>query len=185
MSYSDIALSRENKTIALATVLLFAALTAIGAQMRLPMQPVPFTMQSFFVLLSGLVLGPYLGALSQLVYIAMGLAGAPIFAAAPHFGPAVLFGPTGGYLWGFVLASHVTGRLARKGKRVIIPGLAGLAIIYLCGFARLSIYVSSAKMAWEAGIRPFLPGDLLKIMALKFTLPGWNIRPILAEKCPE
>ncbi len=159
---------------AAAAVLLFAALTAIGAQIRLPTLPVPFTMQVFFVLLSGLVLGPTLGALSQATYITMGLAGAPVFAAPPHFGPSVLFGPTGGYLLGFVVAAYVSGRIARGSKRVIISGLAGLAVIYLCGFAALSMYTASAGAAWEAGILPFIPGDLVKVIALKFALPGWN-----------
>lgn len=158
-----------------AAVLLFAALTAVGARISLPMVPVPFTMQVFFVLLSGLVLGPILGALSQATYIAMGLAGAPVFAAPPHFGPSMLIGPTGGYLLGFVAAAYLAGRIARGSKRVVIPGLAGLAAIYLCGSVTLGVFANSAKTAWEAGVRPFIPGDLVKVAALKLVLPGWNV----------
>lgn len=169
--------ANTNATTIIAGIVLFAALTALGSHIRFPLTPVPFTMQVFFVLLSGLVLGPIEGAASQLAFIVAGLAGAPFFASPPHAGPAVLLGPTGGYLWGFVLASYITGRLARQGIPTFAAGLAGLAAIYLCGFSWLSIHVSSASVAWEVGIKPFLVADLLKVAGVTASLPGWDIMP--------
>ena len=162
----------------LARALLFAALTGIGALLRIPTSPVPVTMQVFFVLLSGLVLGPYWGALSQVLYLGMGLCGAPFFAAAPYAGPAVLFGPTGGYLWGFVLAAAACGwtsqRLsARPFRRAVFKGggymlacLVGITAVYICGTTWLGVWLSmngaSASMAFTLGVKPFILADLLK-----------------------
>src|SRR5687767_6577642 len=77
-------------------VVVFALLTALGAHLAIPVGPVPITMQTLFVTLAGALLGPYLGATSQIVYLLMGIAGAPVFAMGSGF--AYLFGPTGGYL---------------------------------------------------------------------------------------
>jgi biotin transport system substrate-specific component len=172
----------SSRTLSIATpaesvagVVLFAALTAIGSHIRLPLQPVPFTMQVFFVLLSGVVLGSSRGAMSQLTYIAMGLAGAPVFAATPHAGVAVLTGPTGGYLLGFVLASYIAGWLAERNMPVLLAGLAGLAFIYLFGYAVLARYLGSSGAAWRLGVQPFIFADLLKVAALMPARPGWSL----------
>ena len=179
----------------LARALLFAALTGIGALLRIPTSPVPVTMQVFFVLLSGLVLGPYWGALSQVFYLGMGLCGAPFFAAAPYAGPAVLFGPTGGYLWGFVLAAGVSGwigqslttrpcrRAVFKGGVYMLACLAGIAAVYICGTTWLGVWLSmngaSASMAYTLGVKPFILADLLKAGAaglLAGTIPRkWSL----------
>lgn len=165
----------------LARALLFAALTGIGAIIRIPLSPVPVTMQVFFVLLSGMVLGPFWGATSQLIYLAMGLCGAPFFAAPPYAGPAVLFGPTGGYLWGFVLAAGAAGWVSRYAahkrlgdKRGVglwytCAGLAGIAVIYASGVAWLGTWLSlhgaKASLAYELGVKPFILVDLAKAVA--------------------
>lgn len=165
----------------LARALLFAALTGIGAIIRIPLSPVPVTMQVFFVLLSGMVLGPFWGATSQLMYLAMGLCGAPFFAAPPYAGPAVLFGPTGGYLWGFVLAACAAGWVSgafasRPGSEkrfapfgYLVAGMAGIAAIYAAGTAWLGVWLSlhgaSASAAFELGVKPFILIDLLKAAA--------------------
>lgn len=162
----------------LARVLLFAALTGIGAIIRFPLSPVPLTMQVFFVLLSGMVLGPVWGPVSQLAYLAMGLCGAPFFAAPPHAGPTVLFGPTGGYLWGFVLASGITGLISVAAKRracgkrtagialLILASLAGIASIYSTGTGWLAIWLGTrgrdASLAFALGVKPFIVADALK-----------------------
>ena len=161
-----------------AWALLFAALTGMGAIMRVPLSPVPLTMQVFFVLLSSIVLGPVWGPLSQLAYLAMGLCGAPFFAAPPHAGPAVLFGPTGGYLWGFVLASAVTGWLSAavrrraRGRRsaanayLLLSGLAGVVAIYAAGTGWLAAWLGAlgkdSSLAFALGVRPFIAPDLAK-----------------------
>ena len=100
-------------------VLFFAALTAAAAQVSvpLPFTQVPFTFQPTVVLLSGLMLGPRLGAASQILYLAAGIAGLPVFAASPvlPLGAWRLLGPTGGYLMSYPLAAFVAGALARRG----------------------------------------------------------------------
>lgn len=165
----------------LVRALLFAALTGIGALIRIPTSPVPVTMQVFFVLLSGMVLGPFWGSMSQVLYLCMGLCGAPFFAAPPYAGPAVLFGPTGGYLWGFVLAAGTAGWVSMKfssrpRSQTRIPGLgyacagiAGIAAIYTAGTAWLGVWLSmhgsSVSAAFELGVKPFILIDLLKAAA--------------------
>ncbi len=161
-----------------ARALLFAALTGIGAIIRIPLSPVPVTMQVFFVLLSGLVLGPFWGMVSQIAYLVMGLCGAPFFAAPPHAGPLVLFGPTGGYLWGFVLAAGIAGWASRfrstgpdsQGVLAcflpIVACLAGLAAVYICGASWLAVWLTlhgkDAALAFELGVKPFILIDLAK-----------------------
>ncbi|NPV59195.1 MAG: biotin transporter BioY [Actinobacteria bacterium] len=169
--------------------LLFAALTGIGAIIRIPLSPVPATMQVLFVLLSGLVLGPVWGPVSQALYLAMGTCGAPFFAAPPHAGPAVLFGPTGGYLWGFILASAAAGlitgrngfkkdRSARKALNLALACAAGIAAIYLAGASWLGTWLGingkSPFMAYRLGIKPFILIDMMKAVmaaALAWTVP--------------
>lgn len=165
----------------LARAVLFAALTGIGALLRVPTSPVPVTMQVFFVLLSGMVLGPAWGAASQLIYLCMGLCGAPFFAAPPYAGPAVLFGPTAGYLWGFAAAAGaagwVSGAISRRpricgrvsGTPCLWAGLAGIAVLYSTGTAWLGFWLgvhgSSPSAAFSLGVKPFIAVDLMKAAA--------------------
>lgn len=151
--------------------LVFAALTGVGALMRIPLFPVPVTMQVFFVLLAGLLLGPRWGAASQLAYLAMGACGAPFFAAPPHAGPAVLFGPTGGYLWGFVAGAYLAGMLGRRVRDlsaapsvavIFLSCTAGIAAIYLAGTVWLAIWLGSLTVAARKGALPFVFPDLCK-----------------------
>jgi biotin transport system substrate-specific component len=86
----------------------FAVLTAVGAQIELPYQPVPFTLQTFFVLLTGAFLGRYSGPASSLLYLLMGSVGLPVFSGGA-FGLAKIAGPTGGYLLAFPVATAVIG----------------------------------------------------------------------------
>ena len=98
-----------SRNVRLATASLMAALTAVSAYVTLPIGPVPITMQTCFVLLSGAVLGSRWGAGSQIVYVCLGLAGIPVFAGGMS-GPGVVLSPTFGYIAGFVLAAFLTGR---------------------------------------------------------------------------
>ncbi|MFQ5769363.1 MAG: biotin transporter BioY, partial [bacterium] len=93
---------------------LFAALTAAGAFIKIPLPYVPITLQTFFVLLAGLVLGPKFGALSQIIYLAVGLLGVPIFAHGG--GPGYILQPTFGYLLGYPIAAFVIGLLTKRKK---------------------------------------------------------------------
>jgi len=144
---------------------LFAALTAVGAQISVPIGTVPITFQVFFVLLSGLILGARLGFLSQLVYVVMGAVGIPVFAGFQG-GFAVLYGPTGGYIVAFPLAAFVAGYTTEKLERragMIAGALAGIGIIYLLGWLRLGYFLGGDfHRAFLLGVLPFVAIDLGK-----------------------
>jgi biotin transport system substrate-specific component len=147
---------------------LFAALIAVGAFVSVPIGTVPFTLQVLFVLLAGMILGPRLGALSVVVYLVLGLI-APVYAGETS-GIGTLFGPTGGFLWGFVLAAVVTGTLATRRPRgmwvLLAAGIAGLAPIYVLGTAWLALQLHvTLPAALTAGVIPFVWADALKVLA--------------------
>lgn len=148
---------------------MFGALTAIGAYIIIPLPPVPITLQTLFLNLAGALLGGYLGALSQVVYILLGVIGLPVFAGGKA-GLGVLFGPTGGYLFGFVLAAFVVGKLIAVRKHpglvwVVASMLAGMVIIYILGILQLTLVAKlSVEKAVVVGALPFLPGDIVKIV---------------------
>ncbi|NMA95849.1 MAG: biotin transporter BioY [Clostridiales bacterium] len=96
-------------------VSIFAALTAVGAFIRIPLPPVPFTLQIFFVILSGILLGARGGLFSQLVYIALGLIGIPIFTEGG--GPQYIFHPTFGYLLGFAATAFIVGKVTENAEK--------------------------------------------------------------------
>jgi biotin transport system substrate-specific component len=148
---------------------LFGALTAVGAYIIIPLPPVPITLQTLFLGLAGTLLGARLGALSQVVYLLLGILGLPVFAGGKA-GLGVLFGPTGGYLIGFVAAAFVIGKFAalktRPGFAWICLSLAvGAMVIYALGILQLSLVARlTAVKAMAVGVLPFLPGDGIKIV---------------------
>jgi len=149
-------------------VALFAALIAVGAFVSIPVGTVPFTLQVLFVLLAGMALGPRLGALSVAVYLALGLV-APVYAGGTS-GVGVLFGPTGGFLWGFVLAAAITGAIAARARRglwmLLVAGMAGLAPIYALGAVWLALQLHVTMWAaLTVGVVPFVWADVLKAVA--------------------
>ena len=175
--------------IRVAAVLFVTALTAAAAQISvpLPFTPVPFTFQPMVVLLGGALLGPRLGAVSQVLYLALGLAGAPVFAASPVLpqGPARLLGPTGGYLMAYPFAAYVTGWLAERGfdrryfTAVVAMG-AGLAVVFLCGVLWLARGLSTTggglSAALSAGLYPFVIADVIKLCLAASILPAlWRL----------
>ncbi|MEJ2547029.1 MAG: biotin transporter BioY [Gemmatimonadota bacterium] len=142
-----------------------AALTALAARVAVPLPgiPVPFTLQPVAVLLSGVLLGAAGGMRSQLLYLAVGMSGLPVFAAGG--GAAYLLGPTGGYLLAFPIAAWVAGRIASRAPGAIgisFGALLGLVVIHLGGLAWLAA-VSGREAAAAVGLAPFFVGDLLKI----------------------
>ncbi len=148
---------------------LFAALTAVGAFIiiPLPFSPVPVTLQTFFTLLAGIILGPGYGALSQLIYIFLGGIGLPVFAGGTG-GFQVLVGPTAGFLWGFVLAAYIVGLMVKNHSTLrvnILAMLAGLIVIYIPGMFVLKLVAGlSIYKAFLVGVLPFIPGDIVKIV---------------------
>jgi biotin transport system substrate-specific component len=138
---------------------LFTALIAGGAFVTIPIGTVPFTLQVLFVLLAGMLLGPRLAMLSVLAYLALGLV-APVYAGGTS-GLGVLLGPTGGYLWGFVLAALATGAVSAHGRaslaRFIAAGLLGVAPIYALGAVWLAVQLHIAiGAAFATGVAPFV-----------------------------
>ncbi len=161
----------------------FAALTALAAQIRIPLgfTPVPLTGQTFAVLLSGAVLGLRAGAAAQALYVAVGLVGFPVFQGGEG-GWSYATGATAGYLLGFIISAAAIGYLAeqRQDRRITtaIPAmLAGNTLIYLCGVPWL-MHVLGTDLAGglTAGFAPFVVGDLLKIAAAGLLLPAvWRM----------
>ena len=174
-------------------VLFMTVLTALAAQVSvsIPFTAVPFTMQPMVVLMAGLALGPRLGMTSQLLYLAAGIAGWPVFAASVTLPPgaARLLGPTGGYLMAYPVAAFVTGWLATRGfdRRYltsVAAMLAGLAVIYVCGVTWLGLFARAVdqtpaiglQAALAAGLYPFAPADLVKVLAAAGIMPGlWRL----------
>jgi biotin transport system substrate-specific component len=154
-----------------ATIVLFAALTALSARITIPLSftPVPITLQVMIVLLAGLTLGAKDGALSQIVYIGAILIGLPF--DAKGIGAAALISATAGYLIGFIPAAFVTGWLAAKGaqgNRVwsFAASLIGVAVIYLIGTAWLTIGFLGGDLSrgWALGVAPFIVVDVIKAL---------------------
>ena len=155
-------------------VSIFVVLTSLGAFVRIPLgfTPVPLTLQTFFVLLSGAILGPNLGLFSQAGYLLLGAAGLPIFSGAGS-GLLYLFGPTAGYIWGFIIASFVVGRLinARPPKAklnfwsiFLYMSIANI-ILLLCGTIWLYLGLRfTIKQAVLLGFFPFIAGDIIKVI---------------------
>ena len=181
--------SSLDRAIKVAAVLLVTALTALAAQISvpLPFTPVPFTLQPMVVLLGGAALGPRLGMASQVLYLALGIAGFPVFAASAVLpqGPLRLLGPTGGYLMSYPVAAFVAGALAERGfdRRYItsvIAMAAGLAVVFTFGVLWLAWFAQPVQAglasALRTGLYPFLPADIIKICIAAAIMPGiWRL----------
>lgn len=151
---------------------LFAALTCIGAFIKIPMLWSSFTLQVFFVFMAGVLLGPKYGLLSQLVYVLLGLFGLPIFTNGGGFG--YVFQTTFGFLISYIPAAWVVGKLTEKNAsipRVIGACLVGLVVIYAIGMPYmgviLNVYLGKGYSLWKllwVGMIPYLPFDALKIV---------------------
>lgn len=149
---------------------MFGALTAIGSLIIIPMPPVPITLQTLFTGLAGVLLGSYAGALSQIVYVLLGIIGLPVFAGGKA-GLGILLGPTGGYLVGFIVGAYVIGKIVESRKEpgllwITISLVVGNLVIYTLGVMQLSLVAHlSIVKSLLAGVVPFLAGDLIKLAA--------------------
>ena len=181
----DQTVSRQQLRIRLSVLAsLFAALTAAGAFIRIPIPYVPLTLQTLFVILAGSLLGPGYGAASQLIYLTVGLAGVPVFANGG--GPGYIFQPTFGYLLAYPLAAFVIGylvwgndRFSKRAppplSRILFSNVVGVAVIYAVGVFFLYFnlnYIIGKETSWGSavwiGFVVFIPSSLIKIVAGSF-----------------
>jgi biotin transport system substrate-specific component len=173
MSDNNVSVSARRRHILRVTLTaLFAALIAAGTfiSIPLPFSPVPIVLQNLFAVLSGLVLGPVSGGAAAAVYLAAGAIGAPVFAGASG-GFIHLLGPTGGFLYGYLLAAITAGLIAGRPRagvktplwRIIVAAASGFLIVYAPGLLQLK---AAAGLSWGrtliVGCLPFLPGDAIK-----------------------
>ena len=184
-----IAGSTLDRALQVAAVLFVTALTALAAQISIPVPftPVPFTLQPMVVLLGGAALGARLGMASQVLYLAIGMAGFPVFAASAVLPQGILrlLGPTGGYLMSYPFAAFVAGALAERGfdRRYltsVVAMAAGLALIFACGVGWLAWFARPVHAGLDAALRtglyPFLPADIIKICLAAAVMPGvWKL----------
>ncbi|GKY87784.1 biotin transporter BioY [Sinisalibacter aestuarii] len=164
-------------------VLAGIAVLTIAAKIRVPMWPVPITMQTFAVLTLGAGLGLRLGLISVLAYLALGALGLGVF-TGEGTGLAYMAGPTGGYLVGFAFAAAAMGALARRGWDRSVTGMAGAmlvgtAIIYVFGLGWMAhLFLADKGAAWvfQYGMGNFLVGDALKLVLAALVVPGlWKL----------
>lgn len=175
------------KTRDMILVALFAALTAIGAFIRIPIPYVPFTLQYFFCAFSGILLGSKLGALSQALYVAIGLSGIPVFTHGG--GLSYIFQPTFGYLIGFIVGAYVIGKLTEKMKSTsfiknYLSILAGMFFVYLFGLIHLYVIfnfylLKSKSISWVFfyGCFTVIGGDL--VLSAFIAMLSTKILPVL------
>ena len=169
-------------------VLFVTILTAVAAQISIPLPftPVPFTFQPMVVLLGAAALGPRLGMASQILYLSLGFAGLPVFAASAVLpqGAARLLGPTGGYLMAYPFAAFAAGWLAERGfdrryVSAVAAMICGLAVVFAGGILWLTIASTPSiglSGALATGFVPFIIPDLLKLLVAAAVMPGlWRI----------
>ncbi|KAA3619834.1 MAG: biotin transporter BioY [Calditrichaeota bacterium] len=182
-------MTANNKIRFLIPAALFAALTAIGAYIKIPLPPVPISLQTFFVVLAGLLLGSRYGAISQLLYLFIGLIGVPVFVEGG--GLFYVLKPTFGYLIGFVFSAFVIGKIvhgseneipfaralqnlkSRSSKRIVLACAAGFVVIYIPGVTYLYLisqfYLGTGLSFYQAlitGCAYFLIWDIAKIILI-------------------
>lgn len=178
------------KTRDMILVALFAALMAVGALVKVIFPLVPFSLQPFFCAYAGILLGSRLGMLSQIVYLAVGLVGAPVFTKGG--GPMYILEPSFGYLIGFVFAAYVIGKISEKlgtmnFKNVLISVIPGLFVINAIGLPYLyliaRIYLNNPNMtvaaALAAGFFPFIIKDIILYVIVAAT--ACEIIPVMKK----
>jgi biotin transport system substrate-specific component len=187
----DNSLTIKRKAVAGTTLTaLFAALIAAGTfiSIPLPFSPVPIVLQNFFALISGLILGPFLGGLAVGLYLLAGAIGAPVFAGATG-GFVHFLGPTGGFLLGYLLAAITAGLITGRPRagvsprlwRVILGAVAGILVVYVPGVIRLKYVIDGTWVqALAAGLVPFIIGDAVKTVAAVIISP--RLRRIAADQ---
>jgi biotin transport system substrate-specific component len=159
----------------LVLISMFAALTAILTYIAIPMPAgLPaITGQTFAVMLAGMLLGARRAALSQIIYILIGVAGLPVFSNG-RGGIGVLVGPSGGFLWGFVIGAYVVGKLTENRNHSSLPLLAtaaligGVLVVYVPGIWQMARVLELSAGRAFVMMLPYLPGDVVKVAASAF-----------------
>lgn len=153
------------KTADLVTTAMFSALIAVFSQLALPSPTgMPVTLQTFIIALTGFVLGSERGAVSVLVYIAVGAVGVPVFAGFQG-GLGAVFGPTGGFIIGFIAMVLLCGIKTEKFHRRLIYGLFGTAICHVCGVMWFSLGAGGLLNAFLMGSAPYIIKDIISVTA--------------------
>lgn len=182
----------HNRNRIIIQISIFTALTAVGAFIKIPLPPVPVTLQTFFVIMSGNLLGFKYGAVSQIIYLALGLIGIPIFAYGG--GPGYIFQPSFGYLLGYPVGAFTIGLLLSlllpegRIEKTSMPKLfliiaacdfAGVLIIFIFGLVyffanfKYGLYLNlenlaSVGLSWDGAVKTalclFVPIDLIKVL---------------------
>ena len=162
---------------------LFAALTAAISPIKIPLgfTPVPITLQTLAVLLSGAMLGPYYGALAMILYVTVGALGLPVFAGGGS-GIGALLGPTGGYVFSYFIAAFVIGKVVQMRKKpkyfdYVIAMVAGTIIIYVLGAAQGMVVTGLSLAAIITGwVLPFIIGDAIKLLIAAYIAKNVDIK---------
>ncbi len=184
-----VAAKRTERTKKLVLCALFVALIAVGAFIKIPIPMMPFTLQFLFTMLAGLLLGGRWGAVSVLVYLAMGLLGLPVFTSGG--GISYVLQPTFGYLIGFAVATFVTGTIVNQVSnprypRLLAANFVGLAIVYAFGMAYYYL-ISHLYLGTNIGIGALflycfvlaVPGDIL--LCFLAAVLGKRLIPLLRK----
>ena len=182
--------TKRNRTQLLILTSMFTVLTAAGAFIKIPIGPVPISLQFLFVCLAGICLGPKFGAVSQLLYVGLGLAGLPIFAAGGGLG--YVFNPSFGYLIGFIPAVIVIGQISdpsreQRFSRTLIACALGILVIYIIGVPYMYMImriVMGVEVAFTKaifiGFLVFVPGDAVKCLCSAYL--GKALVPVLRRQ---
>ncbi|MFW6077570.1 MAG: biotin transporter BioY [Hyphomicrobiales bacterium] len=177
----------------IALLVVGCALLWVSAKVKVPFWPVPMTLQTFAVMALAAAYGSRLGVATVVAYLAAGAAGLPVFTNTPPeiAGAAYLLGPTGGFLIGFIPAAFIVGYAADRGWDRSVPKLLGAMVaadltVFALGLAWLGMAVPALGYSWgllEAGLFPFLLGDLLKVLIAALAVPAaWHLLDRPAER---
>jgi len=166
-------LARSSRMAQVLLVIAGTVLLAASAKVQVPFWPVPMTMQTFVVLLLGIAYGPRLGFITGALYLVEGALGLPVFAKGA--GMAYLMGPTGGYLFGFVVAMGICGLLAKRGWSQTVLGMLGVMLvgqilILAPGVLWLGAVIGMDK-AITLGLTPFIAAEVFKVALAAATVP--------------
>ena len=170
---------------------IMAAVTCILGPLSIviPVSPVPISLTNFSIYLSVYILGPRLGLISYLIYMLIGLIGLPVFSGFSS-GPGKLFGPTGGYLIGFIFMALICGILIDRSHHKFVIGMAGMILGTIVCYAFGTVWLAyqagmTMGAALAAGVLPFIPGDLAKMVVAAVVAPQIRRRLAKAKVCAE